>query len=78
MCIRDSLTEDLAAEQKARTVYDNLLRMITDPDNEKISNTKMISYRSSLISTHILQGSKICRCKTQVTMSFALKYVFLF
>ena len=26
------LTEDLAAEQKARTVYDNLLRMITDPE----------------------------------------------
>lgn len=26
------LTEDLAAEQKARTVYDNLLRVITDPD----------------------------------------------
>lgn len=25
------LMEDLAAEQKARTVYDNLLRMITDP-----------------------------------------------
>lgn len=26
------LTEDLAAEQKARTVYDNLLRMIPDPE----------------------------------------------
>ncbi len=26
------LTEDLAAEQKARTTYDNLLRVITDPD----------------------------------------------
>lgn len=26
------LTENLAAEQKARTVYDNLLRMIDDPD----------------------------------------------
>lgn len=26
------LFEDLAAEQKARTVYDNLLRVITDPD----------------------------------------------
>lgn len=26
------LTEDLAAEQKARTVYDNLLRVITEPD----------------------------------------------
>ena len=26
------LTEDLAAEQKARVVYDNLLRMITDPE----------------------------------------------
>ncbi|HIX77151.1 MAG TPA: manganese catalase family protein [Candidatus Fusicatenibacter merdavium] len=26
------LTEDLAAEQKARTVYDNLLRMIRDPE----------------------------------------------
>lgn len=26
------LTEDLAAEQKARTVYDNLLRMISDPE----------------------------------------------
>ena len=26
------LTEDLATEQKARTVYDNLLRMITDPE----------------------------------------------
>ena len=26
------LTEDLAAEQKARTVYDNLLRVIEDPD----------------------------------------------
>ena len=26
------LTEDLAAEQKARTVYDNLLRMIQDPE----------------------------------------------
>ena len=26
------LTEDPAAEQKARTVYDNLLRMITDPE----------------------------------------------
>lgn len=26
------LTEDLAAEQKARTVYDNLLRMIDEPD----------------------------------------------
>lgn len=26
------LTENLAAEQKARTVYDNLLRAITDPD----------------------------------------------
>ena len=26
------LHEDLAAEQKARTVYDNLLRMITDPE----------------------------------------------
>ena len=31
----DALTdlfEDLAAEQKARTVYDNLLRIIDDPD----------------------------------------------
>ncbi|MDO4274028.1 MAG: manganese catalase family protein [Eubacteriales bacterium] len=26
------LTEDLAAEQKARVVYDNLLRMITEPE----------------------------------------------
>ena len=26
------LTENLAAEQKARTVYDNLLRMIKDPE----------------------------------------------
>ncbi|MCI7812866.1 MAG: manganese catalase family protein [Robinsoniella sp.] len=26
------LTENLAAEQKARTVYENLLRMITDPE----------------------------------------------
>lgn len=26
------LMEDLAAEQKARTVYDNLLRVITEPD----------------------------------------------
>lgn len=26
------LMEDLAAEQKARTVYENLLRVITDPD----------------------------------------------
>lgn len=26
------LTENLAAEQKARTVYDNLLRVITDPE----------------------------------------------
>lgn len=26
------LTEDLAAEQKARTVYENLLRMIKDPE----------------------------------------------
>ena len=26
------LTEDLSAEQKARTTYDNLLRVITDPD----------------------------------------------
>ena len=26
------LTENIAAEQKARTVYDNLLRMITDPE----------------------------------------------
>ena len=26
------LTEDLAAEQKARTVYDNLLRVIEDPE----------------------------------------------
>ena len=26
------LTEDLAAEQKARTVYDNLLRMIDEPE----------------------------------------------
>ena len=26
------LTEDLAAEQKARTVYDNLLRVIKEPD----------------------------------------------
>lgn len=26
------LTEDLAAEQKARTTYDNLLRLIDDPD----------------------------------------------
>jgi spore coat protein JC len=26
------LTEDLAAEQKARTVYENLLRMIPDPE----------------------------------------------
>ena len=26
------LTEDLAAEQKARTTYDNLLRMVKDPE----------------------------------------------
>lgn len=26
------LTEDLAAEQKARVVYDNLLRLVDDPD----------------------------------------------
>lgn len=26
------LYEDLAAEQKARTTYDNILRMVTDPD----------------------------------------------
>ena len=26
------LTEDLAAEQKARTTYDNIIRMVDDPD----------------------------------------------
>lgn len=26
------LTEDLAAEQKARSTYDNILRMVKDPD----------------------------------------------
>lgn len=26
------LTEDMAAEQKARVIYDNLLRVLTDPD----------------------------------------------
>jgi spore coat protein JC len=26
------LTEDLAAEQKARTTYDNILRLVTDPE----------------------------------------------
>lgn len=26
------LTEDMAAEQKARTTYDNILRFVTDPD----------------------------------------------
>lgn len=26
------LTEDLAAEQKARTTYDNILRLVKDPD----------------------------------------------
>jgi len=26
------LHEDLAAEQKARTTYDNILRLITDPE----------------------------------------------
>ena len=26
------LTEDMAAEQKARTTYDNILRMIKDPE----------------------------------------------
>lgn len=34
-CTGDALTdlfEDLAAEQKARTTYDNLLRLIDDPD----------------------------------------------
>ena len=30
--ILTDLNEDLAAEQKARTTYDNLLRMIDDPD----------------------------------------------
>ena len=29
------LTEDLAAEQKARTTYDNLIRIIDDPDVRK-------------------------------------------
>ena len=29
------LTEDLAAEQKARATYDNLIRMIDDPDVRK-------------------------------------------
>ena len=29
------LTEDLAAEQKARTVYDNLLRMIDEPEGRE-------------------------------------------
>lgn len=32
------LTENLAAEQKARTVYDNLLRMIKDPEFDKNIN----------------------------------------
>ena len=26
------MTEDLAAEQKARTTYDNILRLVKDPD----------------------------------------------
>lgn len=26
------LTEDMAAEQKARTTYDNILRLVDDPD----------------------------------------------
>ncbi|MBR6812139.1 MAG: manganese catalase family protein [Oscillospiraceae bacterium] len=30
-CITD-LTEDMAAEQKARTTYDNILRLVDDPD----------------------------------------------
>lgn len=30
--LTDIGTEELAAEQKARTVYDNLLRVITDPE----------------------------------------------
>ena len=29
MCIRD---RDMAAEQKARSTYDNILRVVTDPD----------------------------------------------
>ena len=32
MCIRDSLVEDLAAEQKARATYDNILSVSDDPD----------------------------------------------
>ena len=36
MCIRDSpitdLFEDMAAEQKARSTYDNILRVVKDPD----------------------------------------------
>ena len=29
---QEQLTEDLAAEQKARTTYDNILRLSDDPD----------------------------------------------
>ena len=30
------LTEDMAAEQKARTTYDNILRMSDDPDVDNV------------------------------------------
>ena len=42
------LTEDLAAEQKARTTYDNILRLSDDPDVNDV--IKFLREREKLVS----------------------------
>lgn len=55
------LTEDLAAEQKARTTYDNILRLVDDPDVRNVikflREREIVHFQRFGESLRILQDS---------------------
>ena len=52
------LTEDLAAEQKARLTYDNILRLSDDPD---VNNVIRFLREREIVHIHrVLEGLRIC------------------
>ena len=59
------LTEDLAAEQKARVTYDNILRMVDDPDVRDpikfLREREIVHYQRFAECTRIAQENLNCK-----------------
>ena len=68
------LSEDLAAEQKARLTYDNILRMVDDPDVREpirfLRERELVHYQRFGEAMRVLQERSDCRNFYAVNASF--------